>query len=293
MAEKSRLQKILAAYGFASRRKAEQLIEAGRVTVNGRPAGLGDSAVPGKDIIAVDGQRVSFSGNKYYLALHKPRGFVTTMNDERERRCVAQLVGEVGERVYPVGRLDKDSEGLLLMTNDGEFANLVAHPKTHIAKTYRVTVRPNVNEEQLNRMSTGIVIDGKKTAPAKVRVLEQQQGRVVLEVVLYEGRNREIRKMCEALGLEVARLKRTAIGPVRLGMLPQGKYRELTKEEVRGLIAESKREGKHAKSEDRQEETASRSGSRKGRGQGNDRNTANAGQRAGKGASFRRGGGRR
>lgn len=244
MAEKSRLQKILASYGVASRRKAEEMIAAGRVTVNGRPVKLGDSAVPGKDVIAVDGQRVSASGNKYYFALHKPRGFVTTMSDDRDRKCVAQLVEQVGERVYPVGRLDKDSEGLLLMTNDGEFANLVSHPKTHIAKTYRVTVRPNVNEEQLNRISTGIVIDGKKTAPAKVRVLEQQQGRVVLEIVLYEGRNREIRKMCEELGLEVARLKRTAIGPVRLGMLAQGKYRELTKEEIRGLVAESVREGK-------------------------------------------------
>ena len=244
MAEKSRLQKILASYGVASRRKAEEMIAKGRVTVNGRPVKLGDSAVPGKDIIAVDGQRVSSSGNKYYFALHKPRGFVTTMNDDRDRRCVAQLMEEVGERVYPVGRLDKDSEGLLLMTNDGEFANAVAHPKTHIAKTYRVTVRPNVNEEQLNQISTGIVIDGKKTAPAKVRVLEQQQGRVVLEIVLYEGRNREIRKMCETLGLEVARLKRTAIGPVRLAMLPQGKYRELTKEEIRGLVAEAAKEGK-------------------------------------------------
>lgn len=272
MAEKSRLQKILASSGIASRRKAEELIESGRVTVNGRPVKLGDSAVPGKDIIAVDGQRISLTGNKYYLALHKPRGFVTTMSDERDRRCVAQLVEDVGERVYPVGRLDKDSEGLLLMTNDGEFANLVSHPKRHIAKTYRVTVRPGVSEEQLNRISTGIEIDGKMTAPAKVRLLEQQGTRVVLEIILYEGRNREIRKMCEALGLEVARLKRTAVGPVRLGMLPQGKYRELTTEEVRSLIAESKKEGS---------------------GKKNDRNTAHGGPGAGGGASPRRGGRRR
>lgn len=241
--EKERLQKILASCGMASRRKAEDMIRAGRVTVNGRPAQLGDSAVPGKDLIAVDGERVSLSGQKYYLALHKPRGFVTTMSDERERKCVAMLVEDLGERVYPVGRLDKDSEGLLLMTNDGEFANLVAHPKKHIAKTYRVTVRPSVNEEQLNRLATGIEIEGRTTAPAKVRVLEQQPNRVVLEIVLYEGRNREIRKMCQALGLEVARLKRIAVGPVRLGMLPQGKYRELTKEEVKGLFSEAKKEG--------------------------------------------------
>ncbi len=239
--EKCRLQKILASCGAASRRKAEELIQAGRVTVNGRPAKLGDSALPGKDVIAVDGEKLSFSGKKYYLALHKPRGFVTTMHDEHDRRCVAMLVEELGDRVYPVGRLDKDSEGLLLMTNDGEFANSVAHPAKHIAKTYRVTVRPSVNEEQLTRMASGIEIDGRMTAPAKVKVLEQQPGRVVLEIVLYEGRNREIRKMCETLGLEVARLKRIAIGPVRLGMLPQGKYRELTKEEIRGLLAESEK----------------------------------------------------
>ena len=226
MPEKSRLQKILASSGVASRRKAEELIAAGRVTVNGRVARLGDSAVPGKDTIALDG---------------KPRGFVTTLHDERGRKCVAQLVEDVGERVYPVGRLDKDSEGLLLLTNDGEFANRVAHPTRHVAKTYRVTVRPSVTEDQLNQMSTGIVIEGRRTAPAKVRVLQQELGRVVLEIVLYEGRNREIRKMCEALGLEVARLKRIAVGPVRLGMLPQGKYRELTKEELRALAAEMKK----------------------------------------------------
>lgn len=237
---KSRLQKLLAQAGLASRRKAEDLIAQGRVTVNGRPVKLGDSADPGRDVIALDGQRVSLKGEKLYLALHKPRGFVTTMEDERGRRCVAQLVEDAPGRVYPVGRLDKDSEGLLIMTNDGAFANAIAHPKSHVAKTYRVTLRPGVNEDQLVKISTGILIDGKKTAPAKARVLEQQQGRAVVEIILYEGRNREIRKMCEALGLEVARLKRTAIGPVRLSMLPQGRWRELGKEEVKALLAASK-----------------------------------------------------
>ena len=241
MAQLARLQKLLAQAGVASRRKAEQLILDGRVTVNGRPAKLGDSARPGKDIIAVDGQRVGASQGKIYLALHKPRGFVTTMEDERGRRCVAQLVEDVPGRVFPVGRLDKDSEGLLLMTSDGELANAVAHPRTHVAKTYRVTLRPGVSEEQLVKISTGILLDGRMTAPAKARVLEQQPGRAVVEIVLYEGRNREIRRMCESMDLEVARLKRTAIGPVRLGMLPQGKHRELTREEVAGLLAESKK----------------------------------------------------
>lgn len=182
MSEKSRLQKILASSGVASRRKAEELIAAGRVTVNGRVARLGDSAVPGKDTIALDGKPLGKSEKKIYLALHKPRGFVTTLHDERGRKCVAQLVEDVGERVYPVGRLDKDSEGLLLLTNDGEFANRVAHPTRHVAKTYRVTVRPSVTEDQLNQMSTGIVIEGRRTAPAKVRVLQQELGRVVLEI---------------------------------------------------------------------------------------------------------------
>ena len=258
--EKSRLQKILAASGVASRRKAEELIAAGRVTVNGRVAHLGDSALPGKDKIALDGQLLGGGEKKIYLALHKPRGFVTTLHDERGRKCVAQLVADVGERVYPVGRLDKDSEGLLLLTNDGDFANRVSHPKRHVAKTYRVTVRPSVTEDQLNQISTGIVIEGRRTAPAKVRVLQEEPGRVVLEIVLYEGRNREIRKMCEALGLEVARLKRIAVGPVRLGMLPQGKYRELTKEELRALNAEIKK----GEGNDDPSESDGRSGRRTG-----------------------------
>ena len=242
MAQLERVQKLLAQAGISSRRRAEQLIREGRGTVNGRPVKLGDSARSGKDIIAVDGERIGPGPEKkLYLALHKPRGFVTTMEDERGRKCVAELVKDVPGRVYPVGRLDKDSEGLLLMTNDGGFANAVAHPSTHVAKTYRVTLRPGISEEQLIKLSTGIELDGRRTAPAKARVLEQQPGRAVVEIVLYEGRNREIRRMCEFLGLEVARLKRTAVVPVRLSLLPQGKYRELTKEEVSGLLAESRR----------------------------------------------------
>lgn len=243
MAEKQRLQKILSACGVASRRKAEEMILAGRVKVNGRVAKLGDSADAEKDIILLDGEVVRRSEEKIYLALHKPRGFVTTMQDEKNRRCVADLVQDVPQRVYPVGRLDKDSEGLLLLTNDGAFANLVMHPSREIAKTYRVTVRPGINEEQLNCLSTGIVIDGRKTAPARVKVLEEAENRVVLEIVLTEGRNREIRKMCEALKLEVARLKRTSEGCVKLGMLKQGAYRELTKEEIRGLTAMIRKKG--------------------------------------------------
>ena len=168
--------------------------------------------------------------------LNKPRGFITTMSDEMDRKCVAMLVKDAPARAYPVGRLDRESEGMLIFTNDGEFANALTHPSKHVAKTYRVTVRPPVSEEQLTLIATGIVIDDRKTAPAEVRVVLREENRVVLEIVLYEGRNRQIRKMCEEIGLEVARLRRTAVGSVKLGMLKQGAWRELTAEEVRKLM---------------------------------------------------------
>ena len=167
--------------------------------------------------------------------LNKPRGYVTTMSDELDRKCVTELLDGVSERVYPIGRLDRNSEGLLLFTNDGKFANDIMHPSKHISKTYRVTVRPSINEEQLVQLTNGVVIDGKKTLPATVNVLTEEEGRVVLQIVIREGRNRQIRKMCEAVGLEVARLRRTAIGPVKLGMLKPGTYRELTAEEIKAL----------------------------------------------------------
>ena len=159
------------------------------------------------------------------------------MSDELGRKCVAELVSDVGATVYPVGRLDRDSEGMLLLTNDGEFANSIMHPSRHIAKTYRVTVRPDINDEQLVQLSEGVEIDGRMTAPVDAHVIQKEEGRVVLEIILREGRNRQIRKMCEALGLDVARLKRIAIGQVKLGMLPQGKWRELSADEIRRLTA--------------------------------------------------------
>lgn len=235
MAEAERLQKYLSACGIASRRKAEELIAAGKVKVNGRVAQIGDKIDPGRDTVTVLGERVRRTEQNVYYMLYKPRGYLTTMSDDRGRKCVPELLRDVPQRIYPIGRLDKDSEGLLLLTNDGAFANLMMHPAHHIPKHYRVTVRPGVSDEQIGQMEEGMVIDGYRTAPTKVKVLERQEGRVVLEIVLYEGRNRQIRKMCEQLGLEVARLKRTAMGPVRLGMLPQGQYRELTAQEVEKL----------------------------------------------------------
>ncbi len=234
-----RLQKFLSECGVASRRKSEELISMGKVKVNGRIAQIGDKINPKRDTVTVSGKRVVSSKNKYYIMLHKPRGFVTTLSDEMDRRCVADLVKDIPERIYPVGRLDKDSEGLLLMTNDGDFANAMMHPKHHVPKTYRVTVRQNVTENMVDQLAVGIVIEGRKTAPADVRVLLKEDTRTVLEIILYEGRNREIRKMCESLGLEVIRLKRTQFGSVKLGMLAQGKYRELTPEEVHKLMASS------------------------------------------------------
>lgn len=237
MSDSIRLQKILADRGIASRRKAEELIRAGKVAVNGKTAQVGDKADPETDRITVNGKPLRGRSRPVYIMLHKPRGYITTMSDEKERKCVAELVRGIPQRIYPVGRLDRESEGLLLMTNDGAFANAMTHPSRHVPKTYRVTIRPDVTGEQMRRMAEGIVIDGRKTAPADVRVLVREPGRVVLQVVLHEGRNREIRKMCEALGLETARLKRTAFGTLKLGMLPAGKWRELTDEEVVRLKA--------------------------------------------------------
>lgn len=234
--EKIRLQKLISESGLCSRRKAEELIINGKVKVNGHPASIGDGATY-NDVITVNGERIYLEKKrkKYYIMLNKPRGYVTTMSDELDRKCVTELLTGLDERVYPVGRLDRNSEGMLLFTNDGNFANDIMHPSRHISKTYRVTVRPSITEDQLVQLTAGVEIDGRKTLSANVEVLDEEEGRVVLRIMIREGRNRQIRKMCEAVGLEVARLRRTAIGPVKLGMLKPGTWRELTAEEVKAL----------------------------------------------------------
>ena len=221
--------------GIASRRKSEEMIEAGKVKVNGRVATLGDKVDPIRDKIVVSGKRVVRNKTKMYVMLHKPRGFVTTMSDELGRKCVSELVEDAGVRLFPVGRLDRNSEGLLLMTNDGAFSNMLTHPSRHVSKVYRVTVREKVTEEQLTKLTEGIMLDGTKTLPCDIHIIDKGENRTVLNVVLYEGRNRQIRRMCEAVGLTVIRLKRTEIAGVRLGMLPQGKWRELNEKEMQHL----------------------------------------------------------
>ena len=236
MDNKIRIQKMIADSGFCSRRKAEALISGGRVKLNGHPVKLGDKCTF-RDLITIDGERISMPRKKkfIYIMLNKPRGYVTTVSDEMDRKCVMDLLDGVEERVYPVGRLDRNSEGLLLFTNDGDFANDIMHPSRHISKTYRVTVRPDISEQQLLTLQNGVEIDGKMTLPANVVVKDKQQGRVVLLITIKEGRNRQIRKMCEAVGLEVARLRRISIGPLKLGMLNPSAWRELSADELRAI----------------------------------------------------------
>ncbi|MGN1111409.1 MAG: pseudouridine synthase [Oscillospiraceae bacterium] len=236
--ETIRIQKIIADSGLCSRRKAEELIEQGRVTVNGRPCSIGDKASL-RDSIAVDGKAIAEQPReKRYIMLNKPRGYITTMSDEQGRKIAAELLTGVEERVVPVGRLDRNSEGLLLFTNDGEFANSITHPSRHVSKTYRVTIDGRVSEEQIMQLTTGVELDdGKVTLPCNVEVLVEEPERTVLRITIKQGLNRQIRRMCAAVGLNVGRLRRTAIGGVKLGMLKTGEWRDLTSEELRMLRA--------------------------------------------------------
>lgn len=233
--EKIRLQKYIAECGISSRRKAETLIAEGRVKVNGKRAQIGAQVTPGIDTVSLDGDKIKPETALRYIMLNKPRGYVTTLSDEFGRKCVTDLLSEANERLYPVGRLDKDSEGLLLLTNDGAFSYALTHPSGNVTKVYRVTVKPEMTDEKFASLQSGLEIDGRQTQAADIQVLVSQPGRAVLLVTLTEGRNRQIRKMCEAASLEVARLKRVSIGGIKLGMLPTGQWRDLTAEEVEKL----------------------------------------------------------
>lgn len=230
-----RLQKLISECGYASRRKAEELISAGRVKVNGKIATIGDKVNPKTDKVYVNGKRIIQDKHFVYLMVNKPRGFVTTLSDELGRKCVASLVADCGARVFPVGRLDKDSEGLLIMTNDGNFANKIMHPSQHISKTYRVTVKGKATNEQVETLADMTEVDGDIISNADIRIITREDSRTVLQFVIHEGKNRQIRRMCENAGLEVIRLKRTHIGKVKLGMLKTGDYRPLNDKEVKYL----------------------------------------------------------
>ena len=235
MSEPIRLQKYLSACGVTSRRKAEELIISGRVSVDGKVAVLGDKIDPETAVVTLDDQRVTNTDKRVYLAVYKPRGYLSSVSDDRGRKCVTDLVKDKNIRLYPVGRLDYDSEGLLLLTNDGELANALTHPRYRVDKSYMVTVTPVPSPEQLKELSDGVDIDGRRTAKARISVRSKDEDRAVVRFIIHEGRNRQIRRMCEVLGLEVLRLKRVSEDVVRLGSLKPGECRELTEEELRAI----------------------------------------------------------
>lgn len=234
---KERLQKLISSAGLASRRAAEELIKQGRVKVNGETASLGMSADPELDDIRVNGKRLRISGTRVYIMLNKPRGYVTTLSDEKGRKAVAELVKGAGRRLYPVGRLDLNSEGLLIMTDDGEAANALMHPSHEVGKTYRVTVSGREPEAAVRELEALREVEGEPIRPAQVSFAgETGEGKYMLDVTIHEGRNRQVRKMCAAAGLEVRRLVRIAEGELSLGGLQTGKWRHLTSEELDWLL---------------------------------------------------------
>ena len=231
---KERLQKIIAARGLTSRRKAEEWITTGRLQVNGSTASLGDAADPELDEILLDGKPLPARQEFVYIMLNKPRGYVTTLSDEKGRDDVSLLVADCGARVYPVGRLDMDSEGLLLLTNDGEFANRMMHPSHEVKKTYQVTVK-GYHEAAPALLRRPIQLDGYRIWEPEVKLLRADGDRAKLLVTIHEGRNRQVRRMCDAAGMTVLTLRRISEGNLRLGNLPQGKWRHLTEDELAGL----------------------------------------------------------
>ncbi len=235
---RERLQKIIAASGLMARRKAEEAIQACRVTVNGLPAHIGDSADPETDTILVDGRELPSVTRMVTIMLNKPRGVVTSLHDEKGRRDVTELIRGLPERLVPVGRLDMDSEGLLLMTNDGALANRLMHPSHEVEKCYRTWVRGEDPAAGIERLRQPMELDGYRLRPARVELLERTQESAVLEITIHEGRNRQVRRMCEQAGLTVTRLCRVREGALRLGSLRPGQWRFLTEAELRKLEVE-------------------------------------------------------
>ncbi len=242
--ESIKLQKYVADCGLMSRRAAEKEIEAGNFAVNGVTASIGMRVDPQNDAVAYKGKSVTQkSGRKVYIILNKPKGVVTTMSDEKGRKSVADIV-DVGVRVYPVGRLDLNSEGLLLMTNDGELTNAVAHPSGEIKKVYSVTLKGKIENEELDRLRAVRELDGERIAPVGVELISRNETNSVVQFTLSEGKNREIRRICEQVGVYITKLKRISLGPIRLGDIKTGEYRELTSSELRALKNAVMKKGK-------------------------------------------------
>ena len=227
-----RLQKILSSYGVASRRQAEEMIRQGRVSCNGAVCSLGQTADPETDTILVDDKPLPNLEERVYILLHKPRGYVTTLSDEKGRRNAAELVRDCGVRVYPVGRLDMDSEGLLLFTNDGDLAYKLTHPTNEVPKTYMVKIEGTMTEKDLNPIRSGIELDGVLTKKCKAHIVETHKDYTKVHITITEGKNRQVRRMFEAIGKNVAFLKRVSIGKLKLSGLDRGEVRELTEMEV-------------------------------------------------------------
>lgn len=235
-----RLQKLISASGMMSRRAAEKLISEGKVRVNGKRAELGEKADPQKDMILINGKKLHQNAEPVYILLNKPAGYVTTLSDEKGRKTVADLVAPLGMRLYPVGRLDLNSDGLLLMTNDGDLANSLMHPSGEVEKVYRLTVKisgENDFDAAIQKLTEPIEIDGRMTCPAIISAVEKSGEKAAMLVSIREGRNRQIRRLCENAGLTVVRLTRISEGPIRLGNLLPGKFRYLTSEEIDMLKA--------------------------------------------------------
>lgn len=231
-----RLQKFLAEAEIASRRKSEEYITQGRVKVNGKTVTeLGTKIDDEKDMVEFDGKTIRKNEKLVYIMLHKPEGCVTTAKDQFNRKTVLEYTSDIKERIYPVGRLDYDTSGLLLLTNDGELTYRLTHPRHNVEKTYIACVKAAPSKEEMQKFENGIFIDGKKTAPAKISVIKSKDSLVRLKIIIHEGRNRQVRKMCAAIGHPVIRLKRTATGQLTLGELKKGEYRHLTQEEVNYL----------------------------------------------------------
>ncbi len=238
MGEIVRLQKYIAMCGKASRRKAEELIEKGRVKVNGeRVSEQGVKIEIGADRVSVDGEELALVNKKYYIMLNKPVGYVSTVSDQFDRPTVIDLLAEeIKTRIFPVGRLDYETEGLLLLTNDGDFTYRVTHPKFELGKTYIAAVGGGLTVAGINTLRRGVKIDDYKTSPADVEILDSESGKTIVKITIHEGKNRQVRKMFEAVGVKVKELKRVSIGKVELGNLPLGRWRYLTEHEVHYLM---------------------------------------------------------